>query len=95
MIISSLATHYAYSEAYRYCTVFMNNQRLSDCIVADEENGVAFVYARDDNGKFIIEDNDLVIVEKFGIVDIKVGYGMDIFYGTKYNLIERHIGDKS
>lgn len=57
----------------RYSEVFLDDEKLRDCIEADEENGKAVVYARDLNGRFIIDQrcNSVMLKTLYGRVEIR------------------------
>ncbi len=53
--------------------VFLDGERLDNCFTADEELGIAYCWATDDIGRFIIDPNNrktLLTIEKHGVVDI-------------------------
>ena len=57
-------------EAFNY-QVYLDGVAVDDCHTADEEKGVCYCHARDENNNFIIEGDTIKTIERHGIVKIE------------------------
>ena len=50
--------------------VFLDGAEQKDCVEADEENGFVIVYARDKDGRYILEGDEIKTETRYGVVTV-------------------------
>ena len=50
--------------------VFLDGAEQKDCIEADEENGFVIVYARDKDGRYILDGDEIQTEIRYGVVTV-------------------------
>lgn len=49
---------------------FLDGVEQKDCIEADEENGFVIVYARDKDGRYILDGDEIQTEIRYGVVTV-------------------------
>ena len=49
---------------------FLDGVEQKDCVEADEENGVVIVYARDKDGRYILDGCEIQTETRYGVVTV-------------------------
>ena len=49
---------------------FLDGVEQEDCIEADEENGVVIVFARDKDGRYILDGDEIQTEIRYGVVTV-------------------------
>ena len=49
---------------------FLDGVAQEDCIEADEENGVVIVFARDKDGRYILDGDEIQTEMRYGVVTV-------------------------
>lgn len=52
--------------------VYLNGEKLDNCITADEEQGIALVFVTDEHGKLVMNEERTDLVKKWVKGDIKI-----------------------
>ena len=50
--------------------VFLDGAEQKDCVEGDEENGVVIVYARDKDGRYILDGDEIQTKIRYGVVTV-------------------------
>ncbi|ATQ77888.1 hypothetical protein CR152_27835 [Massilia violaceinigra] len=74
MRISADPQHPDYNAAMLPVNVYLNGERLNDCVFADEEGGEAIVAARDEHGNIYVVSEEIAVEVMRGQVRITPHY---------------------
>ena len=55
---------------YKPMKAFLDGVEQKDCIEADEENGVVTVFARDKDGRYILDGDEIQTETRYGVVTV-------------------------
>ena len=55
---------------YKPMKAFLDSVEQKDCIEADEENGVVTVFARDKDGRYILDGDEIQTEIRYGVVTV-------------------------
>ena len=50
--------------------VFLDGAEQKNCVEADEENGVVIVFARDKDGRYILDGDEIQTKTRYGVVTV-------------------------
>ena len=54
----------------KHVTPFLDGVEQKDCVEADEENGVVIVIARDKDGRYILDGDEIQTEIRYGVVTV-------------------------